>query len=181
MIFNICLKCENYPYLEQFRDYNSERSYIFCCAKRGGYSMKSKTIILILILVACIFVFYQLVGNNRNELSELGTPVQNITLEYKSEREFGNDRFDIYSYSLECEVNFNNDYANLEAIYQKEFSNIFNTESKKNQALKEKQNQIENLLKEKRFIYKYVVLKGTKKLYLYNTVLNKGYCLIVTI
>ena len=141
----------------------------------------NKTIILVLLLIASIFAFYHLEGVNRNELSELGTSVQNITLEYKSERGFGNDRFDIYSYSLEKEVNFNNDDGNFEEIYQKEFRNILNTESKKNQALKEKQNQIENLLKEKRFIYKYVVLKGTKKLYLYDTVSNKGYCLILTI
>ena len=140
-----------------------------------------KSIILLLLLVTCIFAFYHLIGNNRNELSELGISAKNITLEYKSERGFGNDRFDIYSYSLEDEVNFNNEYANLEEIYQKEFRSILNTESKKNQALKEKQNQIESLLKEKRFIYKYVVLKGTKKLYLYDTVSNKGYCLILTI
>ena len=147
---------------------------------RGGYSMK-KNIILILLLVASIFAFYHLLGNNRNELSELRTSVQNVKLEYKSERGFGNDRFDIYSFSLEDEVNFNNEDANLEEIYQKVFSNIFNTESKKNQTLKEKQNQIENLLKEKRFSYKYVVLKGTKKLYLYDAVSNKGYCFILTI
>ena len=140
-----------------------------------------KTIILVLLLIASIFAFYHLIGNNRNELSEIGTSVQNITLEYKSERGFGNDRFDIYSYSLEDEVKFNNEDANLEEIYQKKFSNIFNTESKKNQILKEKQNQIENLLKEKRFSYKYVVLKGTKKLYLYDAVSNKGYCFILTI
>lgn len=45
--------------------------------------------------------------------------MQNIKLEYKSERGLGNDRFDIYSYSLDGEVNFNNEYANLEGIYQK--------------------------------------------------------------
>lgn len=140
-----------------------------------------KSIVFILLLIASIFTFYNLIGNNRNELSELGTSVQNITLEYKSERGFGNDRFDIYSFSLEEEVNFNNDDGNLEEIYQKEFRSILNTESKKNQALKEKQNQIENLLKEKRFSYKYVILKRTKKLYLYDAVSNKGYCFILTI
>ena len=143
--------------------------------------MRSKTIILVLLLVTCIFVVYYLVGNNRNELSELGTSVQNIKLEYKSERGFGNDRFDIYSYSLEGEVNFNNEYANLEEIYQKEFRNILNTESKKNEALKEKQNQIENLLEEKRFVHKFINLEGTKKLYLYDLVSNKGYCFILII
>lgn len=107
--------------------------------------------------------------------------MQNIKLEYKSKRGLGNDRFDIYSYSLDGEVNFNNEYANLEEIYQKEFRNILNTESKKNEALKEKQNQIEKLLKEKRFIYKYFILKGTKKLYLYDSVSNKGYCFILII
>ena len=139
------------------------------------------SIVLILILVACIFAFNHYAQNNRNELSELGDAVQNIKLEYKSERGFGNDKFDIYSFSVEGKIDFNNEDSNLEEIYQKEFSNILNTESKKNQALKEKQNQIENLLMEKRFIYKYVVLKGTKKLYLYDTVSNKGYCFILII
>ena len=140
-----------------------------------------KSIILILILVVCIFAFNHFSQNNSNELSELGTSVQNIKLEYKSERGFGNDRFDIYSYSLDGEVNFNNEYANLEEIYQKEFRNVLNTESKKNEELKEKQIQIEKLLKEKRFIYQSISLKGTKKLYLYDSVSKKGYCFILTI
>ena len=147
---------------------------------RGGYSMK-KSIVLILLLVATIFSVYYLIENNRNELSELGTPVQNIKLEYKSERGFGNDRFDMYSFSVEGEINFNNEDSNLEAIYQKEFRNILNTESKKNEALKEKQNQIENLLEKKRFVYKSINLKGTKKLYLYDSVSKKGYYFILTI
>ena len=140
-----------------------------------------KSIILILILVACIFAINRLTGNNRNDLSELGNHVQNIKLEYKSERGFGNDRFDMYSFSIDGEVEFNNEDSNLEAIYQKEFRNILNTESKKNEALKEKQNQIENLLEKKRFVYKSINLKGTKKLYLYDSVSNKGYCFILII
>ena len=140
-----------------------------------------KCIILILILVACIFAFNHFAQNNRNELSELGYFVQNIKLEYKSERGFGNDRFDIYSFSIEGEVNFNDDVSNLEEIYQKEFRNILNTESKKNEELKEKQNQIENLLEEKRFVHKFINLEGTKKLYLYDLVSNKGYCFILII
>ena len=147
---------------------------------RGGYSMK-KSIVLILLLGACIFAFNRLAGNNRNELSELGTPIKNIKLEYKSERGFGNDRFDIYSFSIEGEVNFNDDVSNLEEVYQKEFRSILNTESKKNQELKEKQNQIENLLEEKRFVHKFINLEGTKKLYLYDLVSKKGYCFILTI
>ena len=140
-----------------------------------------KRIVLILLLVATIFSVYYLIGNNRNDLSELGNHVQNIKLEYKSERGFGNDRFDIYSFSIEGEVNFNDDVSNLEAIYQKEFRNILNTESKKNPALKEKQNQIENLLEKKRFVYKSINLKGIKKLYLYDSVSKKGYFFILTI
>lgn len=140
-----------------------------------------KSIVLILILVATIFSVYYLLGNNRNDLSELGTHVQNIKLEYKSKRGLGNDRFDIYSYSLDGEVNFNNEYTNLEAVYQKEFRSILNTESKKNEELKEKQNQIENLLEEKRFVHKFINLEGTKKLYLYDLASNKGYCFILII
>lgn len=140
-----------------------------------------KTIILILLLIASIFAFYHFAQNSRNDLSELGNHVQNIKLEYKSERGFGNDRFDMYSFSIDGEVEFNNEDSNLEAIYQKEFRNILNTESKKNLELKEKQNQIENLLEKKRFMYKSINLKGTKKLYLYDSVSNKGYCFIVTI
>lgn len=153
---------------------------IFRGVNWGGYVMK-KSIILILILVACIFAFNHFAKNNRNELFELGTHVQNIKLEYKSERGFGNDRFDIYSFSIEGEVDFNNEDSNLEEVYQKEFSNILNTESKKNPALKEKQNQIENLLEEKRFVHKFINLEGTKKLYLYDLVSNKGYCFILII
>ena len=153
---------------------------IFRGVKWGGYVMK-KSIILILILVACIFAINHLAGKNRNELSELGDAVQNIKLEYRSERGFGNDKFDIYSFSVEGKIDFNNEDSNLEEIYQKEFSNILNTESKKNQALKEKQNQIENLLEKKRFNYKSINLKGTKKLYLYDLVSNKGYCFILII
>ena len=153
---------------------------IFRGVKWGGYVMK-KSIILILLLVACIFAFNHFAQNNRNELSELGTPVQNVKLEYKSERGFGNDRFDMYSFSVEGEINFNNEDSNLEAIYQKEFRNILNTESKKNPELKEKQNQIENLLEKKRFMYKSINLKGTKKLYLYDSVSKKGYCFILII
>ena len=140
-----------------------------------------KSIILILILVACIFAFNHFAQNNRNDLSELGNHIQNIKLEYKSERGFGNDRFDMYSFSVEGEINFNNEDSNLEAIYQKEFRNILNTESKKNPELKEKQNQIENLLEKKRFMYKSINLKGTKKLYLYDSVSKKGYCFILII
>ena len=145
-----------------------------------GYVMK-KSIILILVIFSCIFEFNHFAQNNRNELSELETSVQNIKLEYKSERGFGNDKFDIYSFSVEGEINFNNEDSNLEEIYQKEFRNILNTESKKNEELKEKQNQIENLLEEKRFVYKFINLKGTKKLYLYDSVSKKGYFFILTI
>ena len=102
-------------------------------------------------------------------------------MEYKSERGFGNDRFDMYSFSVEGKIDFNNEDSNLEAIYQKEFRNILNTESKKNPELKEKQNQIENLLEKKRFMYKSINLKGTKKLYLYDSVSKKGYCFILII
>ena len=140
-----------------------------------------KTIILILLLIASIFAFYHFAQNSRNDLSELGNHVQNIKLEYKSERGFGNDRFDMYSFSIDGEVEFNNEDSNLETIYQKEFRNILNTESKKNEALKEKQNQIENLLEKKRFVYNYVIQKGTKKMYLYDSVSKKGYCFILTI
>ena len=44
-----------------------------------------------------------------------------------------------------------------------------------------KQNQIENLLVEKRFVHKFINLEGTKKLYLYDLVSNKGYCFILII
>ena len=107
--------------------------------------------------------------------------MQNIKLEYKSERGFGNDKFDIYSFYVEGEIDYNNEDSNLEEIYQQEFRNILNTESKKNPELKEKQNQIENLLKKKHFVYNYVIQNGTKKLYLYDSVSNKGYYFILTI
>ena len=122
-----------------------------------------KSIILILILVACIFAFNHFAQNNRNELSELQAPVQNIKLEYKSERGFGNDKFDIYSFSVEGEINFNNEDSNLEAIYQKEFRLFI------------------LIIFKKRCVHKFINLEGTKKLYLYDLVSNKGYCFILII
>ena len=92
----------------------------------GGYVMK-KSSILILVIFSCISEYNHFDQNNRNDLSELGTHVQNIKLEYKSERGFGNDRFDMYSFSIEGEVNFNDNVSNLKEIYQKEFRSILNT------------------------------------------------------
>ena len=149
--------------------------------QKGENLMKRKSISLLLMSVILIFVCYILIGKNKNDFLGLAVPAQKIKLEYKSERGFGNDRFDIYSFSIEDEVEFNQEESNLEEIYEKEFRSILNIESKKNQKLRELQKRIEELKDEKRFVYQYFTLEGTKKLYLYDQVSNKGYCFILTI
>ena len=69
----------------------------------------------------------------------------------------------------------------LDKIYRKEFQNILYAEGKNDQQLLELGRKIENLKQKNSFIYKYIRIKGTKKLYLYEKDLNEGYCLILTI
>lgn len=154
--------------------------------------MKRKKIVFILLIIlgAVIFslalynIFVNIFGNKEKELSEIGVPVNKIEIEYRSERGFGNDRFDIYSFSLESKdekVDFKLHDDNLEEIYKTVFKTILNSKSENNQKLRDVRDRIEALKQGKDLVYKYFIMEGTKKLYLYDRVLNKGYCLILTI
>ena len=66
--------------------------------------MKVKTIIfinlIVLLSVVSILLLYNLRGDNKKNLSEIDIYISKIKLEYQSPRGFGNDRFDIYSFSI---------------------------------------------------------------------------------
>lgn len=151
--------------------------------------MKVKTIIfinlIVLLSVVSVLLLYNLRGNNKKNLSEIDIYISKIKLEYQSPRGFGNDRFDIYSFSIKDdevrEIDFKLSDNELDKIYRKEFQNILYAKGKNNQQLLELGRKIENLKQKNSFIYKYIRIKGTKKLYLYEKDLNEGYCLILTI
>lgn len=151
--------------------------------------MKVKTIIfinlIVLLSVVSILLLYNLRGDNKKNLSEIDIYISKIKLEYQSPRGFGNDRFDIYSFSIKDdevgEIDFKLSDNELDKIYRKEFQNILYAEGKNDQQLLELGRKIENLKQKNSFIYKYIRIKGTKKLYLYEKDLNEGYCLILTI
>ena len=151
--------------------------------------MKVKTIIfinlIVLLSVVSVLLLYNLRGDNKKNLSEIDIYISKIKLEYQSPRGFGNDRFDIYSFSIKDdevgEIDFKLSDNELDKIYRKEFQNILYAKGKNNQQLLELRKKIENLKQKNSFIYKYIRIKGTQKLYLYEKDLNEGYCLILTI
>lgn len=136
--------------------------------------------VIILILV---FVLLKNMDNIR-DLSELNPIIERYFVEYKSERGFGNDRFDIYSFELKknSEINL---FKSIDAEFKDEY-NYFET-MVENVVVKEDSGNMDIRIKIKKYIsnestkYLSVDLGGIKKLYIYNEEMNKGYCLILTI
>lgn len=131
--------------------------------------------------VACVIMYIK--DPKNNDLSEISAILNTYKSEYKSETGFGNDRFDIYSFSLkkiDIEKEFKPNEKNIEMPIRN-FMDLLIDESEKYDVLKTINLDIENIRKQKDVEYKYVDLGGTTKLYIYSSSLDKGYCLIFTI
>ena len=119
-----------------------------------------------------------------DDLKELKGKASNKTIEYRSERGFGNDRLDIYSFTLPPEAVPNQFFSILES--QDSFFKIKSDEDVKNRVLNlidilpkddPLRNKLENLCNEEpRFRYQSTF--GTEKIYIINEGQEKGYCLI---
>ena len=117
-----------------------------------------------------------------DDLKEL--KASNKTIEYRSERGFGNDRLDIYSFTLPPEAVQTQFFSILES--QDSFFKIKSDEDVKDRVLNlidilpkndPLRNKLENLCNEKpRFRYQSTF--GTEKIYIINEGQEKGYCLI---
>ena len=150
--------------------------------------MKTRKIILMLILafIAVVLCIVYVAKSNKNisDLSEMSSSIEAYTIKFKSERGFGNDRFDIYSFSLKSQDNlkdFKQKNEELDQIFDDNFGTMMITEQEKNNEMQELKTDIEKLKNSKHILYKYIEKDGTKKLYLYDKNTNKGYCMIMTI
>lgn len=150
--------------------------------------MKTRKIILMLIVafIAVVLCIVYVAKSNKNisDLSEMSSSIEAYTIKFKSDRGFGNDRFDIYSFSLKSQdnlKNFKQKNDELDQIYDDNFETMMITEQEKNNEMQELKADIEKLKNSKHILYKYIEKDGTKKLYLYDKNANIGYCMILTI
>ena len=150
--------------------------------------MKTRKIILIIMLafisVVLSIVYVAKSNKNISDLSEINTSIKTYNVKFESDRGFGNDRFDIYSFSLKSQDNlkdFRQRNDELDQIFDNNFETIMVTEQEKNNQIQELKADIEKLKNSKHILYKYIEKDGTKKLYLYDKNTNKGYCMIMTI
>ena len=150
--------------------------------------MKTRKIILMLILafIAVVLCIIYVAKSNKtiSDLSEMSSSIEDYTIKFKSDRGFGNDRFDIYSFSLKSQDNlkdFRQKNDELDQIFDNHFETMMVSEQEKNNQIQELKVDIEKLKNSKHILYKYIEEDGTKKLYLYDKNTNKGYCMILTI
>lgn len=150
--------------------------------------MKTRKIILMLMLafisVVLSIVYVARSNKNINDLSEMSSSIEDYTIKFISDRGFGNDRFDIYSFSLKSQDNlkdFRQKNDELDQIFDNNFETMMVSEQEKNNKIQELKADIEKLKNSKHILYKYIEKDGTKKLYLYDKNTNKGYCMILTI
>ncbi|MDU5700213.1 MAG: hypothetical protein E6Z99_07195 [Finegoldia magna] len=150
--------------------------------------MKTRKIILMLILafIAVVLCIVYVAKSNKNisDLSEINSSIETYKVRFESDMGFGNDRFDIYSFSLKGQDNlkdFRQKNDELDQIFDNNFETMMVSEQEKNNQIQELKADIEKLKNSKHILYKYIEKDGTKKLYLYDKNANKGYCMILTI
>lgn len=150
--------------------------------------MKTRKIILMLMLafisVVLSIVYVARSNKNISDLSEMSSSIEDYTIKFISDRGFGNDRFDIYSFSLKSQDNlkdFKQKNDELDQIFDNNFETMMVSEQEKNNKIQELKADIEKSKNSKHILYKYIEKDGTKKLYLYDKNTNKGYCMILTI
>lgn len=142
-----------------------------------------KRIVVIAASIAVLVLAFALYYVNRtpDDISELSSYALSYAVEFKSERGFGNDRFDIYSFSLKQAVpdelfspydeNGRTKYENFESMSALELCDKYAN----------LRVSIEELMQTPDLEYLYVSSGGTEKLYLYNEGATTGYCFILTI
>lgn len=143
--------------------------------------MNRKRLFLIAIGILFVVIIIQGGPGESNHLSSYTSIYQQYNTEFKSERGFGNDRFDVYSFSLNeppSEQHFQVPDDAFEDVY-KNFSDMIDVEMGSEQS--ELKEDIKRLSQENDLRVRYVHQKGTRELYLYSERLNKGYHMILTI
>ena len=151
--------------------------------------MKSKTKKISLIILICLgkisIVYIVLpIYEKAVDLSEIWQEIAESKVEYQSERGFGNDRLDIYSFSLknsETGASLKSQDEELHEYYTLNFEGLMNSKAKYNENLKTLKKEID-ILRQRSDVKYRIAKEGSKaKLFLYSKELNKGYCLIYTL
>lgn len=140
---------------------------------------------LMLAFIAVVLCIVYVAKSNKNisDLSDINSSIETYKVRFESDRGFGNDRFDIYSFSLKSQDNlkdFRQKNDELDQIFDNHFETMMVSEQEKNNQILELKADIEKLKNSKHILYKYIEKDGTKKLYLYDKNANKGYCMIMT-
>lgn len=148
-----------------------------------------KNLVIGITLFVSAIVITSVVGlledkNIKNDLIELASFLDRYDIEYQSERGFGNDRFDIYSFKLK-KINQKIPFKTIDKEFQDSYNNfesmLENVETEGHPDTMSIRTKIEKHISSEDTKYMNIELDGTKKLYLYNENMNKGYCLILTI
>lgn len=123
--------------------------------------------------------------NQLKDTSEINYMMDKAYCCYRSETGFGNDRFDIYIFSLKKDDYAENDFILCDELFEEKFTYNFmsmaNAYGQSDEGVRKIRADIKKLRKKKDLRYKYVNLGGTEKMYIYSKRLNKGYCMIITI
>lgn len=144
-----------------------------------------KIFIIIFISIIGLIAIFNLALNRLREnsqlkdLKEIGDRMYSYKLEYYSERGFGNDREDVYSFSLK-DPGAIKDFKEVNEFFEKRYKNLTDLIKRENP-----DHHILDDLKEFRqnndFYYMDLDLMSEEKLYFYSPKANKGYLIIFTI
>lgn len=135
-------------------------------------------IILMALLTACGIT---------SDLSEITAEVSTHSLVFKSERGFGNDRFDIYSFSLKKPQDMSGFHPMSEKSekFFLDYTTMIDAElmndPSKETSLKAIKAGIDHIKNQEDGQYLHVSSHGRGKLYVYSPGLNIGYCLVLVI
>ncbi len=119
-----------------------------------------------------------------NDLNDITADIATSSVVFKRERGFGNDRFDIYSFSLKkpkAISNFHQVSEESERFFSDQIGMIdieLMNDPSRASSLKTDIDKVKN---QEDGQYLYLNLNGTSKLYVYSPTLNMGYCLILVI
>lgn len=138
-------------------------------------------IVISLLILGSIFLNAQTDYFIKEDMNEIADKIVSYEVEYRSERGFGNDRFDIYSYSLSD----NSDFKEPDLLYESTDLKFRRILTRTNEDLNSKLDpliaQIHDMRNQPDLTYLYGYKPGTDKLYMYSATLKKGFCLIFTI
>ncbi|HPX93766.1 MAG TPA: hypothetical protein PK646_05840, partial [Bacillota bacterium] len=122
-----------------------------------------------------------------SDLNDISVDISTYSIVFRSERGFGNDRFDVYSFSLEKPENIS-DFHMVSEESEKffwDFISMIDAElmddPSKASSLKPLKAALDKIKNQEDGQYLHVSSNGTRKLYVYSPMLNTGYCLILVI